>query len=153
MVPFGNGMKRIFALLVVFLAAVGVHATDAAPLPEEQLAHVTTFAFGGVGYAGITSSGELAFRGVWKSADAPRIFRDVFDKATPEGRCYALVALRRLSPDQYKVCAKAFRQNPPKHVETMNGCLGEVVSGLQVLQEIEGGHYARFLPLTKPKSP
>lgn len=110
-----------------------------------------TFAFGGVGFAGTISEGEIAFREIWKQSDAAQRFEAIFQQATPEARCYALTALRELAPDRFKECAEQFRKNPPKEIKMMTGCIVSTLPGIQILEQIEEGKYTRYIPKSEIK--
>jgi hypothetical protein len=141
----------ILFVAVIFSAATQIFA--AGGTTDDRLAKVTTFAFGGIGYAGTMSEGEAAFRQVWKQSDAARHFRLIFLWSTPEARCYALTALQILDPAEFKKCAEEFRQNPPERIQTMSGCLMNEESAQQVLERIEAGRYVPFMPERPNQAP
>ena len=72
------------------------------PTPEhayEQLLAVRCFAFGGVGYAGVTSGGEIAYRAIAGSTNAVALF---LKGVKPEWR------LDKVTSFSYICCGAAF---------------------------------------------
>ena len=81
----------------VVFSAVASLLIVAAPLhaaPETALQKTTTFALGGVGYAGVMSEGERTLREILKEADAPKRLASVLPNASAAGQLYALLGLR-----------------------------------------------------------
>jgi hypothetical protein len=109
--------------------------------PEARLEEATYFAFGGVGYAGITSPGEAAFREIMKLDNARARLRGVFESATPEGKCYALVGLKKIAPADFKWCAGEFRKEHSAKVRVMSGCIESVRTAEELLAAIDKGSY------------
>jgi len=60
----------------------------------QQVATAKYFAFGGIGFAGITTESEIGFRAILASGTAASDFRRLLKSGNPQGRCYALVGLR-----------------------------------------------------------
>jgi len=81
------------------LCALSAFAESADALKELSATH--DFAFGGVGVAGITSKGEIAFRQVLASPSSEKDFLDLLATGNAQARCYALVALHVLDPKRY----------------------------------------------------
>jgi hypothetical protein len=106
----------------------------------EHLCTVKKFAFGGVGYAGMTSEGEFAFRAVLKSPKAAEIFRDACLRATDEGKLYALCGLRQTDREAYDHYVAMFRVETRK-VRTQSGCMWSEKPMDTVVQEIVNGSY------------
>jgi len=144
-----NFRKHVIVLILLCLGLAHVGSAAVGNAASLRLQETKLFAFGGIGFAGTTSSGELALREILKSDSSSAIFMEVFEKSTPEGKCYALVALREISPDLFKKCSDIFRKNLPSQVHTMSGCLGEEIAGWRALAEIETGTYTKFIPKKK----
>ena len=69
----------------------------------DKLSSIPDFAFGGIGYAGKTSEGELLFREIYAKADAKSACGKLLKTGNIQAQCYALVALRKLDPDTYNM--------------------------------------------------
>lgn len=116
---------------------------DATP---PDLTKVGIFAFGGVGIAGVTSEGERAFRQVLTAPDAAQQFAEMFAKARNAGKCYCLVALRELNPDQFsRLAAVAEAMDGRQNVRVMNGCIMSTDRLVEVVRGIRSGYFARYV--------
>jgi hypothetical protein len=104
------GYVKTFVLgLVVatMLAQPGVSVAAASDnATVRDLASAKMFAFGGVGVAGITSEGERNLRAVLQQSDASQQLQSALAHATPAGKLYILVGLRRCDRPAYQ---KGFR--------------------------------------------
>ena len=109
----------------------------------EELLNIKCFAFGGVGYAGTTSPGELAFRAVLAGANAREHFETILAKGTAEAKLYALCGIRRLQPESFDAAAKSLRAADPP-VNTMSGCLLAEEKASAVIRRIAEGDYDRY---------
>ncbi len=132
-------MKRrtIFRLPAAFMLTNGsILAGDA----KKTLAEIKEFAFGGVGVAGSTSQGELAFREVLKSSTAKADFAALVDGSNAHARCYGLVGLRAVDRDAYRAKIDRFRKDNAE-VKTIAGCtiFTQPMSGVVV--NIDQGRY------------
>src|SRR5213079_55574 len=67
-----------------------------------DLAAAKSFAFGGVGVAGLMSEGERNLRAVVERPDASRQLQAALAHATPAGELYILVGLRRCDRAAYE---------------------------------------------------
>jgi hypothetical protein len=106
----------------------------------EQLFNIKCFAFGGVGYAGTTSPGEMAFRTVLESTNALELFETTLSNGTVEAKLYALCGIRSLNKKSFNASAKALKEADPK-VTTMSGCLVTEEKASAVIQRIADGAY------------
>src|SRR6266480_6590531 len=89
--------------------------------PVRDLAAAKSFAFGGVGVAGLMSEGERNLRAVVERPDASRQLQAALSHATPAGELYILVGLRRCDRVAYqKIFASLPRPNGD--VEVARGC-------------------------------
>jgi hypothetical protein len=77
------------------------------------------FAFGGTDVSGVRSSGEDAFRVLIKEKKAVSAFRNLNEKAAPEGALYALLGLRALKCECFNDEFQKFinLSEPPKRVK------------------------------------
>jgi len=134
-------MKFIFALLLVLsLVSIGFCADS-----FKQLASIHDFAFGGIGYVGITSEGEILFREIYSSDSAKNQFRDLLKAGNIQAKCYALVALKKLDPEFYKAQIDQFKKSK-KNVSTIGGCMIMVIPMYSVSANIDKGDYDTYLP-------
>jgi hypothetical protein len=139
----------IAALLILFSGA-GLFGAD---LPAQssnsvqnacaELLSIKCFAFGGVGYAGTTSKGELAFRAVLTSTNALELFETILSKGTDEAKLYALCGIRSLHREAFDTAAKKLRAADPK-VSTVSGCLLTEEKVSAVIQRITDGAYDNY---------
>src|ERR1044071_8635142 len=68
----------------------------------QNLAGAKSFAFGGIGVAGIMSAGEANLRAVLQQSDASQQLQAVLAHATSAGKLYILVGLRRCDRAVYQ---------------------------------------------------
>lgn len=108
--------------------------------PAEDLAQATLFAFGGIGYGGMTSQGELDFRRVLAEPAAAAQFAWVATHGQPPARFYAMVGLHQLHRAAYE---RLKADMLSLHCPTMAGCLGGTIDGPTVLRDIENGTILR----------
>jgi hypothetical protein len=134
-------MKFIFA----FLFGLGLVNTGFCADSFKQLASIHDFAFGGIGYAGTTSEGEILFRRIYTSESAEKQFRDLLKDGNIQAKCYALVALRKLDPKFYKTQIDQFKKSK-KSVSTIGGCMIMVLPMCSVSVNIDNGTYDSYLP-------
>jgi hypothetical protein len=89
-------VKTLALIVGITLAqfAVSVVATPENTATRD-LAAAKSFAFGGVGVAGLTSEGERNLRAVLDRPDASLQLQAALARATPAGELYILVGLRR----------------------------------------------------------
>jgi hypothetical protein len=98
------------------------------------------FSFGGVGYAGTTSTGEFGFRAVLRSHNAAELFKAAFSQATDEGKLYALCGIRvsdRSAFDSYATILSSTNSV----VTTQSGCMIGHERIAAVVKRIADGHY------------
>lgn len=76
-----------------------------------RVAVVDEFAFGAVGCAGTTSTGERLYHSVASSPLSPSAFRMLYRFGNPHAEAYALVGLREVDPDSYEKLLGDFRSS------------------------------------------
>jgi len=130
--------RRLFAVALVwcFMSAV-TWADDKA---VKTLAETPIFAFGGIGYAGITSQGENAFRNVLASDSAAADFLRVVKIGNPQAQCYGLIGLRLKDRAAYDEQVKHFVTSR-KEVQTCAGCMMSKQLILSVVANIRNGAF------------
>src|SRR5438128_11259775 len=87
-----------------------------------DLAAARSFAFGGVGVAGLMSEGERNLRAVLERPDASQQLQDALAHATPVGTLYILIGLRRCDRAAYQQAFGSLTR-PNEDVEVVRGCM------------------------------
>jgi len=119
-------------------------ATPSENSPARDLATAKSFAFGGVGVAGLMSEGERNLRAVLQRSDASQELRAALADTTLAGELYILVGLRRCDPAAYqKIFGSLARPND--NVEIARGCMISREPFRQLLSEIHDGRFDDFL--------
>jgi len=109
-----------------------------------DLAAAKSFAFGGVGVAGLMSEGERNLRAVVERTDASQQLQAALSHATPAGELYMLVGLRRCDRVAYqKIFASLPRPNAD--VEVARGCMISREPFRQLLSQIQDGQFDDYL--------
>ena len=109
-----------------------------------DLAAAKSFAFGGVGVAGLMSEGERNLRAVVERPDASQQLQAALSHATPAGELYMLVGLRRCDRVAYqKIFASLPRPNAD--VEVARGCMISREPFRQLLSQIQDGQFDDYL--------
>lgn len=101
-------------------------------------------AFGGVGVAGLMSEGERNLRAVLEQSDASQKLQAAFAHATPAGKLYILVGLRRCDRAAYQEVFDSLAP-PNNDVEVVRGCMISKEPFRQVLSQISRWSIRRFL--------
>src|ERR1700757_2306742 len=118
-------MKILSLTLIagITLAQFGVSAATASEnSPVRDLAAAKSFAFGGIGVAGLTSEGEQNLRAVLERPNASQELQGAFAQATPAGKLYILVGLRRCDRAAYQKIFSSV-ERPNDDVEVARGCM------------------------------
>jgi hypothetical protein len=119
-------------------------ATSSENAAVRDLAVAKSLAFGGVGVAGLMSEGERNLRAVLERPDASQQLQAALAQATPAGRLYILVGLRRCDRTAYqKVFDSLGRQNDD--VEVVRGCMVSKEPFRQVLSQVQDGRFDDYL--------
>lgn len=105
-----------------------------------QLATQDVFAFGRIGYAGVTSPGEVAFMQILQGQSAVADFEAVFRQGNAQGKAYALVGLRHIAAPVFDKLLAEFRSENPS-VESMSGCFGFSEPATKIIDHIMAGRY------------
>jgi hypothetical protein len=108
--------------------------------------NVGVFAFGGVGYAGQTSEGEIDFRAVISlpSQDALAAFEKIYLTGNPQAKAYALSGIRKINASRFQ---ELFADAEESHdeVEVMRGCVITTESLRDVAKKIDRGEWDPYL--------
>ena len=140
-------MKTLAIVLIASIALVQFDVSLAAASQNSaarDLAAAKSFAFGGVGVAGLMSEGERNLRAVLQQSDASQQLQAALAHATPAGELYILVGLRRCDPAVYqKVIDSVARPND--EVEIARGCMISREPFRQLLSQIRDGRFDDYL--------
>ena len=140
-------MKAFAIVLIasIVLAQFGVSLAAASQnSAARDLAAAKMFAFGGVGAAGIMSEGERNLRAVLGQSDASQQLQAAFAQATPAGKLYILVGLRRCDPAAYQRVIDSVAR-PNDDVEIARGCMISREPFRQLLSQIRDGRFDDYL--------
>src|SRR5215813_529713 len=107
----------------IILAQAGVSvATTSEYSATRDVAAAKSFAFGGIGVARLMSKGERNLRAVLERPDASQQLQAAFSHATPAGKLYILVGLRRCDGAAYQKVFDSLAR-PNDDVEVVRGCM------------------------------
>jgi hypothetical protein len=141
-------VKTLFVALIagIVLSQSGVSLTAASSenTAARDLAVAKLFAFGGVGAAGIMSQGERNLRAVLEQSDASQQLQSAFAQATPAGKLYILVGLRRCDPAAYQKIVDSVGR-PNDDVEIARGCMISREPFRELLSQIRDGRFDDYL--------
>src|SRR5512133_2077997 len=89
-----------------------------------ELATVQTFAFGAVGYAGVTPKGETDFKFLASQPHSVAVaaFEKVYASGNPQGKSYALAGMKKLNQSRFKELL-ATTHSSSEQVEVIRGCI------------------------------
>jgi hypothetical protein len=140
-------MKTFTATLIAGIVLVQSGVSTAAPSENSalrDLAAAKSFAFGGVGVAGLMSAGERNLRAVLDGPHASQELQTALAHATPAGELYILVGLRRCDRAAYqKLFGSVARPNGD--VEVARGCMISREPFPQLLSQIQDGRFDDYL--------
>jgi hypothetical protein len=129
----------------VALAQLGISTGTASEnSAARDLAAAKSFAFGGVGVAGLMSEGERNLRGVLEMPDASQQLQAALPHATPAGKLYILVGLRRCDRVAYQKVLDSLTR-PDDDVEVARGCMISKEPFRQLLSQIQDGRFDDYL--------
>jgi hypothetical protein len=109
-----------------------------------DLAAAKSFAFGGVGVAGLMSEGERNLRAVLERPDASQQLQAALAHATPAGELYILVGLHRCDHAAYQKVISSLPR-PNDDVEVARGCMISREPLRQLLSQIQDGRFDDYL--------
>jgi len=131
----------LFAILML-LCGVAVRADDSVASALKRLSTVEKFAFGGVGFAGVTSKGEIDFKLILSQPQAAALsaFEELYATGNPQGKSYALSGMKKLNPQRSKELLAALETSTDE-VEVMRGCIVSHERLRDVAKQIERGKF------------
>jgi hypothetical protein len=137
-------MKRTAALLLAILCNAGYAQNPLAAV--KSISNTGIFAFGGVGFAGKTSQGEIDFRVI--ESQPPTVALEEFEKVYATGdaaaKSYALVGIRQLDRNRFNELLRSLQDSEQK-VMTMQGCILQKQKLADVAKSIDAGSYDGYL--------
>ncbi len=132
---------KLLLTSIVLLATSVAHGQESGG-PAERLMKVDFYAFGGVGFGGQTSTGEICYREIMAGDSALNDLSRVAREGSIAARLYALHGLARLNWDEYQRLKKHIPADA--NVEQMIGCESWNSNAASLLPQIEGeAIYAR----------
>jgi hypothetical protein len=143
------GVVALALYLMIPPSPVASQTPNAAELPTpqeayQQLLNIRQFAFGGIGFAGLTSPGEKAYRSIAGATNAVALFSAMLTNGNPQARLYALCGIRQLAPGSFDALARPLR-SASLEVETVQGCIIQHEPAKNVIARIESGSYDAYL--------
>ncbi len=138
-------MKRSAALLLALVCSAG-YAQDPLAAAVKSISNAGVFAFGGVGFIGRISQGEIDFRIIQSQPAAVALasFEEIYTSGDIEAKSYALVGIRKLDEKRYKELLQSLEGSQEK-VFTMQGCIIEKRNLEDVAKSIDSGGYDGYL--------
>jgi hypothetical protein len=125
----------------IMLAQSGVSvAATSENSAARDVAAAKSFAFGGIGVAGIMSEGERNLRAVLELPDASQQLQAALARATPAGKLYILVGLRKCDRAAYQKISGSLGV-PNDNVEVARGCMISKEPFRQLLSEVQEGRF------------
>jgi len=109
-----------------------------------DVAAAKSFALGGIGVAGLMSEGERNLRAVLERPDAAQQLQTALSHATPAGKLYILVGLRRCDRAAYQKVFDSLAR-PNDDVEVARGCMISREPFRQLLSEVQDGRFDDYL--------
>jgi hypothetical protein len=133
---------KLWMVFVVLMSAASALPSEPVDSTFERLAKVDRFAFGGIGYAGITSQGEKDYKLILARPFALADFEKLLSVGNPQAKSYALFGIRVLNPDRFKELLRNLRESKTE-VVTQSGCIEYNEPLGAVLKHIEAGEYSK----------
>lgn len=139
-------MKTIIIALVagIGLSQLAISAGNSENSAVRDVAAAKSLAFGGVGVAGLMSEGERNLRSVLDQPDASQQLQSALVHATPAGKLYILVGLRRCDRNAYQKILDSLGR-PNGDVEVVRGCMVSKEPFRQVLSQVQDGKFDDYL--------
>jgi hypothetical protein len=140
-------MKTLIIMLIAgtVFSQLGISAdTSSENSASRDLAAAKSLAFGGVGVAGLMSEGERNLRAVLERPNASQQLQGALAHATPAGKLYILVGLRRCDRAAYQKLFDSLGR-PNDDVEVVRGCMISKEPFRQVLSQVQDGRFDDYL--------
>ena len=140
-------MKTLITMIIAGIVSsqLGMSAANSSEdSAVRDLAAAKSLAFGGVGVAGLMSEGERNLRAVLERPNASQQLQAALAHATPAGKLYILVGLRRCDRAAYKKVFDSLGR-PNDDVEVVRGCMISKEPFHQVLSQVQDGRFDDYL--------
>src|SRR5215475_8483874 len=140
-------MKTRITMLIaeIVFAQLGISAaTTSSNSAARDVAAAKSLAFGGVGVAGLMSEGERNLRALLQQSDASQQLQAALAHATPAGKLYILVGLRKCDRAAYQKVFDSLGR-PNDDVEVVRGCMISKEPFRQVLAQVQDGRFDDYL--------
>jgi hypothetical protein len=140
-------MKTLITMIIAGIVSsqLGMSAGNSSEdSAARDLAAAKSLAFGGVGVAGLMSEGERNLRAVLERPNASQQLQAALAHATPAGKLYILVGLRRCDRAAYKKVFDSLGR-PNDDVEVVRGCMISKEPFHQVLSQVQDGRFDDYL--------
>jgi hypothetical protein len=136
-----SALKISAALLLAILCGVA-YAQDPLAAAVKSISNAGVFAFGGVGFIGKTSQGELDFRVIESQPSAVALadFEKVYAEGGAASKSYALVAIRQLDRTRSNELLRSLKGSQDK-VFIMQGCILQTENLGDIAKAISQGSY------------
>lgn len=139
--PSALQSSRWLVVLCLLFTVIGRSAENSQSVVD-RLAKVGLFAFGGVGFANVTSPGEKDYRLLLSSPSAEADFERLFASGNPQAKCYALVGIHQLNPEKFNTLSAPLHSSKEK-VSTMHGCIMSHQTMADLIGRIGAGGYSK----------
>ena len=140
-------MKTLITMIIAGIVSsqLGMSAGNSSEdSAARDLAAAKSLAFGGVGVAGLMSEEERNLRAVLERPNASQQLQAALAHATPAGKLYILVGLRRCDRAAYKKVFDSLGR-PNDDVEVVRGCMISKEPFHQVLSQVQDGRFDDYL--------
>jgi hypothetical protein len=131
-------------IAAIILSQLGNSVAAPSENTARDLAAAKSFAFGGVGAAGLMSQGERNLRAVLQRSDASQQLQAVLPRATLAAELYILVGLRRCDRTAYQKIFDSLAR-PNDEVEVARGCMISREPFPQLLSQVQEGRFDDYL--------
>ena len=137
--------RRFAVALIIFSCSVAP-AQETLSATVKSLAKTGVFAFGGVGFIGKISQGEIDFKVIQSQPTAVALasFETIYATGDPAAKVYALAGIRQLDRERFKEILRSL-DGSQEMVFTMQGCVMERHRLADVARAIDAGSYDDWL--------
>ena len=137
---------RRFAVALIILSCSVAPAQETLSTTVKSLTNTGVFAFGGVGFVGKISEGEIDFRVIQSQPAAVALtsFETVYATGDAAAKGYALAGIRQLDRERFKEILRSL-DGSQEMVFTMEGCIMERRRLVDVAKAIDAGSYDDWL--------
>ena len=127
---------------LMLLSSTATLADDSVSSAIKRLSTVERFAFGGVGYAGVISKGEVDFKFILAQPQSTALdaFETLYRTGNPQSKSYAPAGIKKLNPTRFKEIV-SFLDSSNEEVEVMRGCIISHESLREVANQIDRGKF------------